>query len=108
MDLLVQKHMYMLKFAIVIVLNLTLLHELLYSLTHFSIYLAPDTLSYVQEAGSTALMNAACDGRTECVKLLLDGGANKEARDIVCEERPLVMPIEIFVEGTNVFLQIFA
>ncbi len=65
-------------------------------------------LSHVQDTKRTALMGACGDGRTECVKLLLEAGANKEARDIVCEERPLVMTIDIFIEGANVFLQIFA
>lgn len=36
-----------------------------------------------QEAGNTALMCASAKGNIECVKLLLDGAANKEARNDV-------------------------
>ena len=33
--------------------------------------------------GSTALIRAAEYGRTDCVRLLVDGGADKDAKDIV-------------------------
>jgi hypothetical protein len=39
--------------------------------------------SYAQD-GRTALMRAANNGHADCVRLLLDAGANKNAKDRVC------------------------
>jgi hypothetical protein len=33
---------------------------------------------------STALMHAANGGHADCARLLLDAGADKEAKDVVC------------------------
>ena len=36
------------------------------------------------QIGKTALIGAAEEGHTNCVRLLLEAGASKEARDAVC------------------------
>ncbi len=40
------------------------------------------TYTYAQD-GCTALLNAACYGRVDCVRLLLDAGADKNVKDKV-------------------------
>ncbi len=39
----------------------------------------------LMQAESTALLNATAYNRADCVRLLLESGADKEARDIVRE-----------------------
>ena len=46
-------------------------------------YLTPSSLPVSQD-GWTALILAAANGKEGCVKLLLDAGADKEAKDNVC------------------------
>jgi hypothetical protein len=46
----------------------------------------------------TALMRAAADGHADCVRLLIDAGADKEARDEVCVIRCIaVAPSFLFL-----------
>ena len=50
----------------------------------------------------TALMYAAQEGKDECVKVLLEAGCDKEAKDKVRDERGVVvMPREIVVLSCN-------
>jgi hypothetical protein len=46
---------------------------------------------YDAQDGSTALMNASWKGRADCVRLLIDAGADKEARNNV-RGRSLLCP----------------
>ena len=46
----------------------------------------PETTRSTQRGHlSTALIHAAGNGRTDCVRVLVEAGANKEATDAVCD-----------------------
>ncbi len=93
----------MIYFFLVLSHMLALLKNRLWPVVAFVIRVAAVA---ILQTGRTALMNAAWQNRADCARLLIDAGADKEARDkvrVVCSFQRLSREVQVFYRADVIF-----